>query len=65
MKILLSDIRLNKKLSLEDLADISGVSKSTLQRIEKGKTSPTMLTMEKLAKALDMKINDLFESDYK
>lgn len=65
MKILLLDIRMGRKITLEKLAGSSGVSKSTLQRIEAGAVSPTMDTMEKLAKGLDMKITELFESDYK
>ena len=65
MKILLGDARANKEITLEKLASISGISKSTLHRIETGAVSPTMDTMEKLAKAMRLKITDLFESDYK
>ena len=65
MKILLGDARADRELTLEKLANISGISKSTLQRIEIGAVSPTMDTMEKLAKAMHMKITDLFESEYK
>ena len=65
MKILISDIRTHKKITLERLADTSGISKSTIQRIETGAVSPTMDTMEKLAKAMGIKITELFESEYK
>lgn len=65
MKILLWNARAERMITLEKLAIISGISKSTLQRIETGAVSPTMDTMEKLAKAMHMKITDLFESDYK
>lgn len=65
MKIMLWEIRTDKKMTLEKLAEISGVSKSTLQRIESEEVSPTMSTMEKLAKSLDVRISDLFESEYK
>lgn len=65
MKILLWDVRKAKKITLIELAKSSGVSKSTIQRIEKERISPTMDTMEKLAKSLDVKITELFESDYK
>ena len=47
MKILLCDVRSVKNITLEKLAGISGISKSTLQRIESGSVSPTMDTMEK------------------
>lgn len=65
MKILISDIRANKKITLKKLANISGISKSAIQRIEAGVVSPTMDKMEKLAAAMDVRITDLFESDYK
>lgn len=65
MKILLWNIREEKGLTLDKLADMSGVSRSTLQRIENSEVSPTMNTMEKLAKALNIRISDLYESKYK
>lgn len=65
MEILLWQARTNKGWGLEQLAEKSGVSKSTLQRIENGETSPTMDVMEKIAKALNVKISDLYESEYK
>lgn len=65
MKILLANVRVDRKITLEKLASTSGVSKSTLQRIEIGAVSPTMETMERMAKGLDVKITELFESKYK
>lgn len=65
MEILLWQARTNKGWTLERLAEKSGVSKSTLQRIETGETSPTMDVMEKVAKALNTRISDLYESEYK
>lgn len=65
MKILLWDIRTRKKITLSKLAEKSGVSKSTIQRIESGETSPTITTLEKLAIALNVRISDLYESEYK
>lgn len=65
MKILLWDIRTRKKITLSKLAEKSGVSKSTIQRIESGETSPTISTLEKLAIALNVRISDLYESEYK
>ena len=65
MEILLWQARTNKGWTLERLAEKSGVSKSTLQRIETGETSPTMDVMEKIAKALNVRISDLYESEYK
>ena len=65
MEILLWQARTNKGWGLEQLEKKSGVSKATLNRIENGQTSPTMDVMEKVAKALNIRISDLYESEYK
>lgn len=65
MKILLWELRNEKGLSGRKLAEMSGIGKSTINNIENGKTSPKMRQMEALAKALDVGIMDLFESEYK
>lgn len=44
---------------------MTGISKSTLNNIENGKTSPTLHQLELIAKALNIKISDLYESEYK
>ena len=48
-----------------ELAKKSGIGKSTLNNIENGKVSPTLFQLETIAIALDVKITDLFESEYK
>lgn len=63
--IKLWEIRTAKSLKLEAVAAITGVSKSTLNNIENGKTSPTLANLEKIAKGLDCRISDLYESEYK
>ncbi len=55
--------RKNRKMSLDDLARRSGVSKSMLSQIEQDKTNPTIITAWKIAKALGLTIEDLMESD--
>lgn len=65
MEILLWQARQDKRWTLERLERESGVSKSTLQRIESGETSPTLDSMEKIAKALNTSISSLYESEYK
>lgn len=57
--------RANKNISLVRLAELTGISKSTLNNIENGKTSPTLAQLEKIAAALSCRITDLFESEYK
>ena len=65
MKILTWQARRNKKISLIELAALTGISKSTLNNIENGRTVPTIVQLEKIAKALDVRITDLFDSEYK
>jgi transcriptional regulator with XRE-family HTH domain len=63
--IKLWEIRTAKSLKLEAVAAVTGVSKSTLNNIENGKTSPTLANLEKIAKGLGCRISDLYESEYK
>lgn len=63
--IKLWEIRTAKGLKLEAVAAVTGVSKSTLNNIENGKTSPTLANLEKIAKGLGCLISDLYESEYK
>lgn len=65
MKILTWNVRTEKGLTLMELAKKSGLGKSTLNNIENGKVSPTLFQLELIAIALDVKITDLFESEYK
>jgi transcriptional regulator with XRE-family HTH domain len=58
----LKQIRENKRLSLRDLAKISGVDFTTINRIETGATGrPAYLTIVKLAKALGIKADSIFD----
>lgn len=65
MKILTWQARNNKKVTLVKLSKMTGISKSTLNNIENEKASPTIAELEAIAKALGMKITDLFDSNYK
>lgn len=65
MKILTWEARTNKGLTLMELSRKTGIGKSTLNNIENEKVSPTLFQLETIAIALDMKISDLFESEYK
>lgn len=50
----------NKKgISQEDLADISGISKSTIATLECGRVNPTFLNLYQLAKVLDIDMGAL------
>lgn len=65
MEILTWQARTKKRITLVQLAKLTGISKSTLNNIENSKTSPTLMELEVIAKALGVKITDLFDSDYK
>lgn len=65
MRITTWQARNSKIITLVKLAALTGISKSTLNNIENQKVSPTIAELEAIAKALNMKITDLFESDYK
>ncbi len=65
VKIKLWEVRTAKDLKLEAVALLTGVSKSTLNNIENGKTSPTLANLEKIARGLDCRISDLYDSEYK
>jgi transcriptional regulator with XRE-family HTH domain len=57
-----ADLRSKKGLSLKDLAELSGVSRSMISLIERGATSPTAVVLEKLAAALNVPLAALFDS---
>jgi transcriptional regulator with XRE-family HTH domain len=59
METLLRRWRKRRGLSLRKLGARSGVSYVTVQRIEAGKMSPTLDTLEKLATALGLTVRDL------
>lgn len=63
MKVLLGQIMYDKNLSVRKVSIMTGVSKSTINRIVNGQVSPTLDTVEQLAKGLHLKVTDLFESD--
>lgn len=65
MEINIWQIRTEKDISLAKLEKISGIPHSTLHRIENEEISPTLDRLEQIAKALEVKITDLFESEYK
>lgn len=63
MKIYIEKIRLEKELSLSELARRSGVSKAHLSYLESGERTPTLQTLCKIAKALGVPAAELFSCD--
>ena len=64
-KIRFYEIRMQYGLTLKQLEEKTGISKTTLNEIENNHRSPTLETLVKVAKSLDIKVTDLFDFDYK
>lgn len=56
MQLDLKTARLRRRWSVNDLAARSGVNKSTISRLERGKTAPTLKTARALETALRMRV---------
>lgn len=65
MKILLTNIMYEKKLSIRQVSKMTGVPTSSLNDIMNEKSSPRLDTLEQIAKGLKVRIQDLYESPYK
>lgn len=57
----LKRIRTRKAISQGDIARELGVSRGFVSTIENGKTNPTLSTIAKLAKALNISTNELLK----
>ena len=56
----LRTIRLARRLTLRDVSQAAGVSESFLSQLERGRSSASVATLQKLAGALGIEISDLF-----
>ncbi|RME87810.1 MAG: helix-turn-helix domain-containing protein [Anaerolineae bacterium] len=56
----LRELRQSRKMSIRGLAQLSGLSANALSMIERGRTSPSVSTLYKLAEALGVPITDFF-----
>lgn len=56
----IKSLREQKKISIEHLANISNVDRNYISDIEKGKRNVSLLIIEKLAKGLEVNIEELF-----
>jgi len=55
----IKEIRLKKEMSQADVAKILGVHPTYISGIERGLRNPSLLTMEKISKALNVSIGEL------
>jgi transcriptional regulator with XRE-family HTH domain len=57
-------LRKASNLSLSELSETSGVAKSIISQIERNETNPTLVTLWRLAQALDVSIEQVLREDY-
>lgn len=55
------ELRLEKKLSQEALANLAGIDRTYMPGIEKGQRNVSIIVIEKLAVALKVELNELFK----
>ncbi|TKC97867.1 helix-turn-helix transcriptional regulator [Polyangium fumosum] len=53
------NVRLDRRMSLTDLADASGVTKGALSSIENGRVNMTITTCVKIAVGLGLRVEDM------
>ena len=56
-------IRLLRRRTLKDVAAAAGVSESFVSQLERGRTSASVASLQRLAGALGIEVSDLFASD--
>jgi transcriptional regulator with XRE-family HTH domain len=57
----LKAIRLARKLTQEEFAELVGISVDFLSLIERGINSPSFEVLEKMADSLDLQVRELFD----
>ncbi|MCE2962966.1 MAG: helix-turn-helix domain-containing protein [Chitinophagales bacterium] len=57
----LKQLRADRNMSQIELAEKINMEKSNLSRLESGRNNPKLMTLVKLAKALDISFNELLE----
>nr|WP_295277707.1 helix-turn-helix transcriptional regulator [uncultured Blautia sp.] len=65
MEVYTWQARINKGMTLKQLETATGIGKTTLNNIENGLVSPTLVQLEAIARALDVTMIELFDSEYK
>lgn len=62
IRLRLNNLCAEKKISINKLATLSGITQSTVDNIMKGKTkNPKLKTLHKLATGLDMTVSELLD----
>lgn len=61
IEILIKKVRLEKNMTLETLANLSGISKGHLSKIERQERDPKLSTILQIALALKVDIEELYK----
>jgi transcriptional regulator with XRE-family HTH domain len=56
----IKELRLNKNMTQNELAIQCNFEKASLSRIESGKTNITILTLNRISRALDVEMSEFF-----
>ena len=64
IEYLIKEVRTQKSVSLSKLAELSGISKGHLSKVERGEQEPKLSTMIKIAKALGVELENLYKIIY-
>ena len=59
------ELRLNKEMTQIELATRCNFGKASMSRIESGETNITVLTLNRISKALEVDITEFFSDPYK
>lgn len=57
------ELRKEKRYSIMNIRELTGLSKSTISEIENDKSSPTAETLQKIADALEVTVDVFFKGD--
>ena len=63
MAFILRQILKERRITIGQLSEASGISQSNLSNYMAGKVSPTLDTLNRIAKSLDIDISDLFRKE--
>ena len=60
----IKELRKRKGLTQEELAELIQMEQNSISVMESGRNLPTLGTLEKIAKVLDVNLSDFFDYDY-
>lgn len=60
----IKELRKCKGLTQEELAELIQMEQNSISVMESGRNFPTLGTLEKIAKVLDVNLSDFFDYDY-